>query len=45
MQSDMRTQFAQALATGQIRAVDLTQPLEADTPIMLAIPARRDFEV
>jgi len=35
---DLLTQFAQALAAGTIRVIDLSQPLDADTPIIQLPP-------
>jgi kynurenine formamidase len=34
MPTDLLLHFAQALATGEVRVVDLTQPLESNTPII-----------
>jgi len=36
--SDLLTQFAQALAAGTIRVIDLSQPLDANTPIIQLPP-------
>jgi kynurenine formamidase len=38
MEETLLTQFAQALAHGKIRVVDLTQPLEAATPVIQLPP-------
>lgn len=38
MEMDLLTQFAQALAQGKIRVVDLTQPLDASTPVIQLPP-------
>src|SRR6476661_757071 len=36
--SDLLTQFAQAVAAGTIRVIDLSQPLDANTPIIQLPP-------
>src|SRR5579871_409082 len=38
MEETLLSQFARALATGKIRVVDLTQPLEPGTPILQLPP-------
>jgi kynurenine formamidase len=38
MQETLLSQFARALATGKIRVIDLTQPLEPGTPILQLPP-------
>jgi kynurenine formamidase len=35
---NLLTQFAEALATGKIRVIDLTQPLEPATPVIQLPP-------